>query len=67
MPLLFVLGLLVVIIGAVIFTVNKRDSDRFIEMQTKAKYEHKKAAEDLNTFRNDPSEKDDDTDKDETI
>lgn len=66
MPLLFVLGLLVIVIGTVIFTVNKRDSDRFIEMQTKAKYEHKKAAEDLNTFRNDPSENDGDKNKTET-
>ena len=55
MPLLILLGFLVLLIGVVIFTVNKRDSDRFIEMQTKERYDHKKEAENLNTFRNDPS------------
>lgn len=54
MPLLFLLGVLVILIGVVIFTVNKRDSDRFIEMQTRAKEDHRKAAEDLHTFNNDP-------------
>ena len=61
MPLLILLGLLVILIGVVIFTVNKRDSDRFIEMQTKEKYEHRREAENLNTFKSDPGEKENKT------
>ena len=57
MPLLLILGLLVVIIGVVIFTVNKRESDRFIEEQLTEKNKHKKEAENLHTFNSNPKHK----------
>lgn len=53
MPLLIILGILVAIIGAVIFVVNKRESDRFIEMQSKNN--RREEADNLNTFNSNPS------------
>ncbi|MDO4393508.1 MAG: hypothetical protein Q4C80_03765 [Bacillota bacterium] len=52
MPLLIILGILVAIIGTVIFIVNKRESDRFIEMQSKNN--RREEAENLNTFNSNP-------------
>lgn len=57
MPLLLILGLLVVIIGVVIFTVNKRESDRFIEEQLAEKNKHREEAENLHTFNSNPTDK----------
>jgi len=62
MPYLFILGILVFIIGAVIFIVNKRDSDKFIEEQIKQKAARKEAAEDLHTFRSNPTSSEDSED-----
>lgn len=58
MPYLIILGILVFIIGTVIFVVNKRDSDRFIEMQINEKHARKEAAEELHTFKSDPTSED---------
>ncbi|MBQ0079670.1 MAG: hypothetical protein KBS66_07275 [Eubacterium sp.] len=55
MPYLIILGILVFIIGAVIFTVNKRDSDHFIEEQINQKHVHREEAENLHTFKSDPT------------
>ena len=52
MPLLIILGILVAAIGAVIFVVNKRESDRFIEMQSKSS--RREEADNLNTFNSNP-------------